>query len=136
MSNTNITIKARVGLAMAFLSVLLLALGILGLSGMTSANNADRDIYTNQMPSAIAIANAEIYAARERLALDRAAFEAGMPTEPELIAGAASLRTVSDTWWKKYLELPRDADENGLAQDVATKRDTLHQVFASALQAI
>ena len=37
------------------------------------------------------------------------------------------MRTTSDAWWKKYSDLPRDAEEDRLAQDVSAKRDTLHQ---------
>jgi methyl-accepting chemotaxis protein-1 (serine sensor receptor) len=37
------------------------------------------------------------------------------------------MRGTSDAWWKKYVELPRDAAEDHLAQDVAAKRDALHQ---------
>ena len=79
------------------------------------------------MPSAVNIGNAELYAARERLALDRAAFMAGTPEAASTLERARLMRSTSDTWWKKYLDLPRDAEEERLAQDVAAKRDTLHQ---------
>ncbi|RKP52565.1 methyl-accepting chemotaxis protein [Trinickia fusca] len=131
MLNKGLTIKARVGVAMAFLSALLLAIGTLGLSGMGSANRATGDIFTNHMPSAMAIENAEIYAARERLALDRAAFQAGLPGAQAGLDRSREMRKMSDMWWKKYLDLPREADEDRLAQDVSAKRDHLHQVLES-----
>ncbi|TKC87253.1 HAMP domain-containing protein [Trinickia terrae] len=124
-----ITIKARIGLTMAFLSALLLALGVLGLSGMGRANDAYRDTYANQMPSAVDIANAELFAARERLALDRAAFQAGTPTAAAALDRAKVMRTTSQSWWKKYLDLPRGAEENRLAQDVSAKRDALYHLL-------
>jgi methyl-accepting chemotaxis protein-1 (serine sensor receptor) len=130
------TIKARVGLTMAFLGALLLVVGVLGLSGMGSSNDATLDIYTNQMPSALAIQNAEIFAARERLALDRAAFQAGTPGSAAGIDRAREMRAASDTWWKKYLDVPRDANEDRLAQDVSAKREALHQQFAPFVDAI
>jgi methyl-accepting chemotaxis protein-1 (serine sensor receptor) len=132
----SMTIKARIGLTMAFLSALLLVLGILGLSGMSHSNDAYRDTYTNEMPSAVNIGNAEVYAVRERLALDRAALQAGTPDAAATLERAKLMRATSDTWWKKYLDLPRDAEEDRLAQDVSAKRDALHQVLDAAVPAI
>jgi methyl-accepting chemotaxis protein I, serine sensor receptor len=127
MLNKGITIKARIGLTMAFLAALLLIIGILGLTGMSRSNQAHHETFTNQMPSAVDIGNAELYAARERLALDRAAFLFGTPEVAQTVERAKLMRVTSDEWWKKYYDLPRDADEDRLAQDVSAKRDTLHQ---------
>ncbi|MGH8778446.1 methyl-accepting chemotaxis protein [Paraburkholderia sp.] len=129
--NKGISIKARIGLTMGFLSALLIALGVLGLAGLSNSNDAYRDTYTNQMPSAVDIGNAEMYAARERLVLDRAAFMMGTPEAASTLERAKLMRTTSDGWWKKYLALPRAADEDRLAQDVAAKRDALHQLMDS-----
>ncbi|MEW6345496.1 MAG: methyl-accepting chemotaxis protein [Pseudomonadota bacterium] len=133
MLNKGITIKARIGLTMAFLAALLLIIGVLGLTGMSRANDAHHETFANQMPSAVNIGNAELYAARERLALDRAAFLFGTPEVAATVERAHVMRTMSDEWWKKYLDLPRDAEEDRLAQDVSARRETLQQsmdVFA------
>ncbi|MBC8749416.1 methyl-accepting chemotaxis protein-1 (serine sensor receptor) [Paraburkholderia sp. WC7.3g] len=138
MLNKGITIKARIGLTMAFLAALLVAIGVFGLFGMSRSNDAYMDTFTNAMPGAVNIGNAEMYAARERLALDRAAFMVGTPEAAPTIERAHMLRGTSDMWWKKYLDLPRDADEDRLAQDVAAKRNALHQrldSFAAAITA-
>ena len=138
MLKKGITIKARIGLTMAFLAALLIAIGVFGLSGMSRSNDAYKDTFTNQMPSAVDIGNAELFAARERLALDRAAFMAGTPEAASTIERAHLMRTTSDMWWKKYLDLPRDADEDRLAQEVSAHRDTLHQTmdaFAATITA-
>ena len=84
-----LTIRARIGLTMAFLAVLLAVTGVLGLHGMTRSNESTREIYTNQMPSAVDVAVSEMFAARERLALDRAALLAGTP-DSAAISHAAS----------------------------------------------
>ncbi|WP_206952241.1 methyl-accepting chemotaxis protein [Trinickia acidisoli] len=137
MLRNGMSIKTRIGLAMAFLSALLLALGTLGLSGMGKASNATRDIYQNQMPSAVAIEMAESYAARERLALDRAAMHAGQADETKKnFDRAAVLRATSDGWWKKYQDLPRDSDEDKLLQDVVAKREALQGVISNYVDAI
>ncbi|MGF6937486.1 methyl-accepting chemotaxis protein-1 (serine sensor receptor) [Paraburkholderia sp. UCT70] len=138
MLNKGITIKARIGLTMAFLAALLVAIGVFGVFGMSRSNDAYEDTFTNAMPSAVNIGNAEIYAARERLALDRAAFLVGTPEAASTIERGRMLGGTSDMWWKKYLDLPRNADEDRLAQDVAAKRNALHQqleTFAAAITA-
>ncbi|RDK02301.1 methyl-accepting chemotaxis protein [Paraburkholderia lacunae] len=138
MLNKGITIKARIGLTMAFLAALLVTIGVFGLFGMSRSNDAYRDTFTNAMPSAVAIGDAELYAARERLALDRAAFQIGTPDAAAPLERARGMRTLSDSWWKKYMDLPRDAEEDRLAQVVIGKRDGLHQqldAFAAVIAA-
>ncbi|AXL51024.1 membrane protein [Paraburkholderia caffeinilytica] len=127
MLNKGITIKARIGLTMAFLAALLVAIGVFGMFGMSRSNDAYQDTFTNAMPSAVDIGNAELYAARERLALDRAAFTIGTPDSAPAVERARAMRVTSDMWWKKYMDLPRDAQEDRLAQDVIAKREALHQ---------
>ncbi|PLZ00584.1 hypothetical protein CY652_20035 [Burkholderia sp. WAC0059] len=138
MLNKGITIKARIGLTMAFLAALLVVSSVLGLLGMSRTDASYNETLTNQMPSAVAIANAEIFAGHERFALDQGAILAGTPDVAAMIDRAHAMRVTSDTWWKKYLDLPRGADEDRLAQDVAGKRDALHQAmdaFASGITA-
>jgi methyl-accepting chemotaxis protein-1 (serine sensor receptor) len=138
MLTKGITIKARIGLTMAFLAALLLIIGVLGLTGMSRANQAHHETFTNQMPSAVDIGNAEMYAARERLALDRAAFLLGTPDSASAVERARVMRTTSDAWWKKYYDLPRGTEEDRLAQDVVAKRDAVHQsldAFAAVITA-
>ncbi|WP_082845615.1 methyl-accepting chemotaxis protein [Paraburkholderia caribensis] len=128
MSN-GITIKTRIGLTVAFLAALLVTTGSLGLVGISRSNDALRDVYINQMASVVDIGNAGRAVLRERLALDRAAFQAGTPDASASLERARSLRPVSDQWWKRYLDLPRDADEDRHAQQVAGKREALFQVL-------
>jgi methyl-accepting chemotaxis protein-1 (serine sensor receptor) len=81
----SLTIKARLGLTMAFLGLLLIAIGGLGLYGMNQSTSAYRDTFENQMPSANAVSNAELYTARERLVFDRSALLAGTPEAASII---------------------------------------------------
>ncbi|WP_321860983.1 methyl-accepting chemotaxis protein [Burkholderia cenocepacia] len=134
----NLTIRARIGLTMAFLAVLLGVTGVLGLYGMTRSNDSTREIFTNQMPSAVNVTLAEMFAARERLALDRAALLAGTPDSAAAIERSRAMRTQSDAWWQKYLALPRGTEEDRLAQEVAARRKTVQETcdaFASAIGA-
>ena len=134
----DLTIRARIGLTMAFLAGLLCSIGALGLIGMGRANDASREIFTNEMPSAVDVATAELYAARERIALDGAALLAGTPDAMSELERSRRMRAQSDAAWQKYFGLPRDADEDKLAQDVAAKRQLLQRefdVFATAIAA-
>ncbi|MCA8429975.1 methyl-accepting chemotaxis protein [Burkholderia seminalis] len=134
----NLTIRARIGLTMAFLAMLLGVTGVLGLYGMTRSNVSTREIFTNQMPSAVDVAVAEMFSARERLALDRAALLAGTPESAAAVERSRAMRAQSDAWWQKYLALPRGPEEDRLAQDVAAKRVALQRAcdaFASLLGA-
>jgi methyl-accepting chemotaxis protein-1 (serine sensor receptor) len=123
-----ISIKARIGITMGFLATLIVVISGVGLLGLTRSNDAYRETFTDQMPSSHAVNMAEIYAARERLALDRAVFEAGTPDAAATIERAHMLRGVSDDFWKKYMALPHDGEEVRLAQDVTARRDALHQI--------
>ncbi|WP_175926206.1 methyl-accepting chemotaxis protein [Burkholderia cepacia] len=138
MAFKNLTIRARIGFTMAFLAVLLGVIGGLGVYGMTRANGTTREIFTNQMPSAVDVSIAEIYSARERLALDRAALLAGTPDAAAAIERSRGMRAQSDAWWQKYLALPRGPEEDRIAQDVAAKRQALQHecdAFANVLGA-
>ncbi|KWI87918.1 hypothetical protein WM09_16130 [Burkholderia ubonensis] len=123
----DLTIRARIGITIAFLAGLLCLIGVLGLFGMGRANDSNREIFTNQMPSAVNLGLAEMYAARERLALDRAALLAGTPEAAAAVERSRAMRAQSDAWWQKYLALPRDGEEDKLAQDVAAKRQALQR---------
>ncbi|OJA54782.1 hypothetical protein BGV68_13775, partial [Burkholderia ubonensis] len=123
----DLTIRARIGFTIAFLAGLLCLIGVLGLFGMGRANDSNREIFTNQMPSAVNLGLAEMYAARERLALDRAALLAGTPEAAAAVERSRAMRAQSDAWWQKYLALPRDGEEDKLAQDVAAKRQALQR---------
>ena len=131
-----LTIKARLGLAMAFVAILMTVIGTLGLVGMHSSNEANRQTYAVQLPSAIAVGNMEIFVARERMALDRAALSPEDPKTSATLTRAQGFRAESDAWWNRYLSLARDAAEDRLAQDTGAKRaDMQHAIdaFAAAI---
>ncbi|CAG4896877.1 methyl-accepting chemotaxis protein [Paraburkholderia saeva] len=138
MLNKGITIKTRIGLTMAFLAALLIAIGGLGLFGMNEANDAYRGTFTNEMPSAESIVAAELYVARERLALDRSAFQIGTPDAVATLERARLMRSKSEAAWKRYMDLPREPEEDRLTQDVVAKRAAVYQIadaFAATVTA-
>jgi methyl-accepting chemotaxis protein-1 (serine sensor receptor) len=118
----NITIKARLTVAMTFLGLLLLLSGVLGLIGMSRANDATREIFTNQMPGAVSTESAEMFTARERLSFERAALLGGTPDADIAIGRGTVMRQTADKAWADYAALSMSADERPLAEAFENKR--------------
>jgi methyl-accepting chemotaxis protein-1 (serine sensor receptor) len=134
--NTSLTIKARLGLTMAVLGLLLVLIGGLGLYGMNQTNVAYADTFTNQMPSAVAIESAELYAARERLVFDRAALAAGTPESAATLERGPMMRQRSNDEWAKYVALPMGDGEKALADTSYAKRMALQKVIDEGYEAV
>ena len=117
-----VSIKTRLAVAMALLASLLVLVGILGLVGMTGSNEANHETYSNALPSATYIGDAEIVMARQRAALLRAALDPTAPDLAAIIDKAKGFATQSDKIWAQYMALPRGAEEDRLAQDVVRTR--------------
>ncbi|MDH6148629.1 MULTISPECIES: methyl-accepting chemotaxis protein [Paraburkholderia] len=123
------TIKGRLALAMAFLSALLVAIGTVGLIGMSRSNYTTYDLFTNEMPSAASVGNAEMFMARERLSFDRAAMNAGTPAAEEAIGRGALMRKTSDEAWATYAALPQGPGEKQLADTFNRQRLALQKLL-------
>jgi len=136
-SGRALSIKARLGLVMTFMAVLMIIIGVVGLIGMNSSNQADRQTYSVEVPGAIDVGNMEIFVARERMALDRAALSADDSAKAaSTIERALAFRHDSDEWWNKYLALPRDANEDRLAQETSQRRHDMQDVIDGFVTAI
>ena len=123
------TIKGRLGIAMALLGLLLIVIGGLGLWGMSRGNDTTRGLFMNQMPSAVAAGNAEMFTARERLSFDRAALLVGKPGAETAIGRGALMRTRADKEWATYAALPQGSDEHKMAEDFEAKRLELQKLM-------
>jgi methyl-accepting chemotaxis protein-1 (serine sensor receptor) len=132
----SLTIKARLGISMAFLGALLIAIGALGLVGMSRSNDAFLDTFSNQMPSAIAVGNTELYAARERLVFDRAALLAGTTEAAATIDRARMMRERADKYWKEYTSLPQSPSEKALADTAQARRLELQKRVDAGIAAV
>ncbi|SAK60761.1 methyl-accepting chemotaxis protein [Caballeronia calidae] len=131
-----LTIKARLGISMAFLGALLIAIGALGLAGMSHSNDAFLATYSVQMPAAIAVGNAEMYAARERLVFDRAALLAGTSEVAATVERSRMMRERADGYWKQYASLQRSPEEKRLADAAQDKRLALQGIVDKGIAAI
>ena len=123
------TIKGRLGIAMALLGLLLIVIGGLGLWGMSRGNDTTRGLFMNQMPSAVAAGNAEMFTARERLSFDRAALLVGKPGAETAIGRGALMRTRADKEWATYAALPQGSGEHKMAEDFEAKRLELQKLM-------
>ncbi|WP_061149729.1 methyl-accepting chemotaxis protein [Caballeronia arvi] len=131
-----LTIKARLGISMAFLGALLIAIGALGLTGMSHSNGAFLNTYSVQMPAAIAVGNAEMYAARERLVFDRAALLAGTPEVAATVERSRLMRDRADGYWKEYMALAQSPEEKRLADAAQAKRVALQGIVDKGIASI
>jgi len=121
----HVSIKSRLAMAMALLSVLLLVIGALGIAGMTNANDANRDTYSDKLPSATAIGDAEISLQRERSALFRAALNPAAPDLRGIITHSRDYRTEARAALSSYMKLPRSPEEDQLARDMMERRNAM-----------
>jgi methyl-accepting chemotaxis protein-1 (serine sensor receptor) len=125
MLKKRLSIRSRLALVVGTLTFLILIVGVLGLIGGTEGNATYRETYLNQMPSISAIDNAEILMLRERLVLDRAAFEIGKPASEVNIKRALELRTQSDVSWDRYVALNPEQTESDTVKSIAGIRKAI-----------
>jgi len=72
MPKTKLTIKARLALAMVVLSMLLIAIGVIGLLGISTVVDTNRELYQERMPKMSAADNMLLWMGRQRTSLDQA----------------------------------------------------------------
>lgn len=125
----NLSIKLRLILTMAFMGVMLIIGGAMGVFGLQTTNNTLQDVFSNQMPSSDAINTMMIRLLQARSTLNRVALRPNDPGAEATIKRAEDLHAQSEAEWKKYLALPvANNEEKKLAEDVTAKRATYMQV--------
>jgi methyl-accepting chemotaxis protein-1 (serine sensor receptor) len=129
----NVSIKFRLAATMAFMGILLVACGAMGLLGLKSTNSSLKDVYSNQLASSIAINTSITRLLQARTSLDRVVARPMSPDVAETVKRAEAFQEQSETAWKVYLALPTNADEKKLSDDVEAKRKTYLQDGAGAL---
>ncbi|WP_284507380.1 methyl-accepting chemotaxis protein [Caballeronia sp. ATUFL_M2_KS44] len=123
------TIKGRLALAMTLLSALLIGIGLVGLIGMTRSNAVTHALFTDEMPSAVSIGNAEMFMARERLSFDRAALNLGTTAAEDAIVRGALMRKTSDDAWSTYAALPQGDGEKAIADKFNAQRIEMQKLI-------
>ena len=125
----NLSIKLRLILTMAFMGVMLIVGGAMGVFGLQTTNNTLQEVFTNEMPSSNAINTMMIRLLQARSTLNRVALRPNDPGAEALIKRAESLHQQSEAEWQKYLALPvENNEEKKLAEDVTAQRATYMQI--------
>ncbi|MEM5389619.1 methyl-accepting chemotaxis protein [Paraburkholderia phymatum] len=127
MSHWRLSINARLAVTMAFLGVLLIGVGVIGLSGMAVSNAANRYTYSVQLPKSIAVGEMVINVGRQRTSLDRAAINPGSVDAKNMYGKDREVGAAASEAWRQYLALPRDAVEDRLASDVTSKYEVVER---------
>ncbi|WP_116136503.1 methyl-accepting chemotaxis protein [Trinickia diaoshuihuensis] len=122
----NLTIRARLALAMSFLGVLLLLGGAMGIAGVSMGNRDLQGLYTNELTSSVTLGRSTVALARARLMLYRIALD---PTSPDVAKETQSAHDLLADFrksWEGYNALPFSSpDEERRAADVKTKIEAL-----------
>ncbi|WP_394777619.1 methyl-accepting chemotaxis protein [Undibacterium sp.] len=133
----NLTIRLRLVATMAFMGILLVIIGTMGVVGGQASNNVVRDIFTNQLPSTIAIGDSRAHTLRARVVVDRAVMHPELPDAPDIVKRAEKFVGESDKAWKRYLELPADAEEKKISDEVSARRSAyMNDGFLPLLAAV
>ncbi|MCI3207046.1 MULTISPECIES: methyl-accepting chemotaxis protein [Pandoraea] len=118
----NVTIRARLTLALGLFMVLLIVGAAVGLISLRQSNASLQEIYTNDMASARSLAQTTISTLGARVTLSRIEFIAD-PTEIKsaIESVRANLKKADDAW-ASYAALPMSDQEKGLADAVVAAR--------------
>ena len=133
------SIRTKLWLTMAFLSVLLVAGGALGIVGLRDASRSLEGVYTTQMVALNAINTGVIHIEHARAVLDKALMLADSNGDSKDIAGAVSRSKIflkaADDSWQSYRALSNPPEERALSDAVVSQRDQFVQGGFEALYA-
>jgi methyl-accepting chemotaxis protein-1 (serine sensor receptor) len=130
-----LSIKARLIATMTLMGFMLLIGGAMSIVSLQNANGALKEMYSNQLASAIAIGTSQVRLFQARTTLDRAMLRIDAPDVDALTKRAEDFNAQSEKEWEKYLALPVENDEKKLSDDVSAKRAAYMRGGAQALVA-
>ncbi|MBC8741386.1 HAMP domain-containing protein [Paraburkholderia sp. UCT31] len=122
----NLSIRARLALVMAFLAVLLILGGVMGIVGVSMANNDVQELYSNNLASSEALGRASVSLARARIWTFCIALDPTGSVVPQQAQDARDLLAASKQAWDAYRALPFSGpEEASRAADVNSKLEKL-----------
>ena len=122
----NLSIRARLALAMGFLGVLLVVGGVIGVVGVAISNNDVKELYSERLASSEALGQANVALSRAHLWLYRIALDPAGSDVPKETQTARDLLAESKKAWDTYRKLPFSSPEEAQrAADANTKFDAL-----------
>jgi methyl-accepting chemotaxis protein I, serine sensor receptor len=122
-----LTINTRIALSMAFVGVLMVAVGVLGMFGMAQSNRAQREAYNVHFAAVVALGKSGTALSRARFGLDWAVDNPHSPQLVPQLDRARMLLGESDRWWHVFQGLPKDATLQQLTDDLDSKRTAVLQ---------
>ncbi|AJC20442.1 methyl-accepting chemotaxis protein [Pandoraea pulmonicola] len=133
----NVTIRARLTLALGLFMVLLVVGAAVGLLSLRQSNASLQDIYSNDMASSRSLAQTTMSTLSARVTLSRIEFIAD-PTEIKTaIENVRNNLKKADDAWAKYAALPMSDGEKPLADSViAARAKVVNDGILPALKAI
>ncbi|MGI4860602.1 MAG: methyl-accepting chemotaxis protein [Janthinobacterium lividum] len=132
----SLTIKGRVALTSAMLSVLMGCISACGIIGLVQNQTKFNAVAHNEMPGMVSISNSALFASRERLSFDRALQTIGTPASVNAQEAHKDLRQKSDEYWGTFYQLEHHAESQRLADIGAAKRAALQQLIDEGFAAI
>ncbi|WP_284700733.1 methyl-accepting chemotaxis protein [Robbsia betulipollinis] len=125
----SLSIKGRVGLISGLLAAALVAVGGIGLYGLSQSNAALQNTFNNQMPAVREIGDVSLFTTRERLTARNALDRIGTNLAEPSIAKALALREKADTAWQQYMSIRKSPQSKALADATQTKRLAVQQIL-------
>jgi len=133
----NLTLNGRVVATIAFLALLLIATGAIGIVGMYQSNRAQHETYAVQYASVVALGKSGTAMSRARFGLDWAMANPQSPQLGPQLDRASSLLADSDTWWANFRALPKTPELATLTDDLDAKRSAVrHDAIDRLIEAI
>ncbi|WP_347557002.1 methyl-accepting chemotaxis protein [Robbsia sp. KACC 23696] len=131
----SLTIKARVGLTSGLLAVMLVAIGSLGIYGLSRSNAALQNTFQNQMPAVRYVGDSVLGATQERTAARQAIEGIGSPALETAINQGMALRADSDKAWQTFMAIKKSKESLALAAGMQEKRLAMQQALDSVYAA-
>ncbi|MFM0204219.1 methyl-accepting chemotaxis protein [Paraburkholderia fungorum] len=133
-----LSIRRRLALAMGFLSILLIAGGTMGVSGVAMSNSNLQQLYSDQLASSVALSETSVALARARLWIFRIALNPAGSDVAKYARNAKDQLDRSNNAWGAYRALPiSDADEARGAGEVDQRlKDLVTTGYEPVFQAI
>ena len=127
----NLSIRLRLRMAVTFLAVLVVTLGVVALVGMHGAVQSLRSVYSDALLGGRLLGDAEIQIGRARAVVLRAPFAPTPGLVAEDLAKGRQFWAASDEAWRTYLSRPSDDEAKRLAMIVSDRRKSLEEAFAA-----
>ena len=118
----DISIKSRLTIVLAFLLVLMLSIGVLGIAGMRSSNESLRGVYENNTMSLAQMDTILRALSRNRIAVLNALAINSEENVRARIEQVLENKTLIDKTWDAYYSKPHSAEEKKLADEFLQTR--------------